>query len=222
MAIQRQLHDQPLASADTPLASSILIFFTIETSAKHILGNMAHQDPISISESALPLNVPLAELRTQNQNKRLVAGVAIVAKSSPDSTAMKLLLIRRASTEDVYPLMYEIPGGGAEDEDDSIIATAVREVKEETGLTIVRILQSFEGFEYATRKGRAIQFNFMAEVEGGLDAEVKLNPSEHEDYAWVGPDDDLSKYPMTESMLTVVNNALAIIRNREHDPSTAA
>ncbi|KAJ3497155.1 hypothetical protein NLJ89_g10386 [Agrocybe chaxingu] len=183
---------------------------------------MERQDPIPISESAHSFNVPLAELRSQHQNKRLVAGVAIVGKNAADPATRKLLLIRRSATESVYPLMYEIPGGGAEDEDDTIIATAAREVKEETGLTIVRILQPFEGFEYATRKGQAVQFNFMAEVESGLDAEVRLNPSEHEDYAWVGPDDDLSKYPMTESMSTVVNNALEILRNMEHGPSMAA
>jgi len=43
-------------------------------------------------------------------------------------------LIKRSSSEDVHPLIYEIPGGEAEIEDKGLIATVVRETKEETRL----------------------------------------------------------------------------------------
>ncbi|CAA7259289.1 unnamed protein product [Cyclocybe aegerita] len=162
-----------------------------------------------------PFAIPLAKLQVQHLNKRLVAGIAIVANRQQQPELRKLLLLRRAPTEDVYPEMYELPGGGAEAEDETILATAARETREETGLGISNILGAFGGFEYATRKSQAIQFNFLAEVEHGLEASVVLNPSEHDTYAWVGVADNMimSKYPMPESMSKVVADALNILRS---------
>ncbi|KAF8962843.1 NUDIX hydrolase domain-like protein [Flammula alnicola] len=168
---------------------------------------------ISLSPSVMAFTMPLHGLRRIHRDKRLVAGVAIVASARENRDLKKLLIIRRSSTEDAYPDMYEIPGGGAEDEDESILMTAARETKEETGLMITRILDVFEGFEYETRTGKAVQFNFLVQVEGGLDSEVKLNPSEHEAYDWIGVNTDLTDYPMTESMKLVVKSALKIIEN---------
>ena len=96
--------------------------------------------------------------------------------------------------------MYELLGGGTEIEDENILATVVRETKEETGLDVINIIRTFDGFMYSTRKGQAIQFNFFVEVKDGLKAHVKLNPLEHEAYAWVGVEDDLSAYPMTQDV----------------------
>jgi len=83
-------------------------------------------------------------------------------------------------TKGVAPLIYEIPGGGGEVEDKGLITTVVRETKEETRLDVVRILKTFDAFEYVTRKGPAIQFNFLVEVKDGLEGHVQLNLSEHE------------------------------------------
>ncbi|KAF8512225.1 hypothetical protein BU17DRAFT_96499 [Hysterangium stoloniferum] len=120
-------------------------------------------DTLIISESVTAFTVPLAELQAKHLNKRLVVGIAIVVNLSKKWNERKLLLIKRSSTEDEYPLMYEIPGGGAEIEDVNILVTVLRETKEETGLDVTGILRTFDGFEYSTRKGQAIQFNFLVE-----------------------------------------------------------
>ncbi|PPQ76197.1 hypothetical protein CVT26_009094 [Gymnopilus dilepis] len=166
---------------------------------------------LSIDDSAQRFNGPLQDLQDRYPGKRLVVGVAIIrnALAEEGSPKKKLLILQRAETEDVYPLMYEIPGGGCEPEDSSLIATVIRETAEETGLKVHRITGIFPGFEYETSKSKAIQFNFMAEVETGTD--VQLNPCEHCAFAWIDVSDDLSGYPMTANMLQVVKDALAAI-----------
>lgn len=109
--------------------------------------------------------------------------------------------------------MYEIPGGGVEDGDKSILATIYREVKEETNLQLKRVLADFEGFEYTTRTGPAIQFNFLVEVSG--EHKVKLNPDEHQAFVWVDVDDPLDMIPMTESM-KVVSDAFKKLDNLDN------
>lgn len=164
-------------------------------------------------------NVPLSELQECHPDKRLVVGVAIFSTSqgnSEDTPTRRLLLLQRAATEDVYPLMYEIPGGGAEPEDKTILDTVVREVKEETGLTVTAIISDFEGFEYSTRRGMSVQFNFMVEVEGGV--EVRMNPEEHEAFAWVWKGESLDCYPMTEPMRKVVSDAFDALAALDTSP----
>lgn len=119
--------------------------------------------------------------------------------------ARKLLVLQRAASEDTFPNMFEIPGGHAEDIDDTILSTVVRETLEETGLVVKRIVDTFEGFEYQCRKGLTVQLNFLVEVEPG---EVQMNPEEHQVFAWLHKGDDLEKYKLTGAMQKVVSDAL--------------
>ena len=172
---------------------------------------------IFIDKSVEVFNVPLDKLRAQHPGKRLVVGVAIVAsadcgvKHSFQQIGKKLLILQRAETEQVHPLMYEIPGGGAELEDATILDTVVRETAEETGLSASKILDTFPGFEYETPKSKSIQFNFLVEIGGkpGTVPIVRLNPEEHCAFVWIDQADDLSCYPMTEEMHRVVCDALS-------------
>ncbi|KDR78056.1 hypothetical protein GALMADRAFT_1299168 [Galerina marginata CBS 339.88] len=174
--------------------------------------------PLFVSESAQPFDVPLSDLRVQHLGKRLVVGVAIIArvylgqeKNSQEKWINKLLLLHRAETEDVYPLMYELLGGGAEPEDATLLNTVVRETKEETGLSVIEIRGVFPGFEYETTKSKAIQFNFVVGVEARTGVNIRLNPKEHCGFVWIDKKDDLSCYPMTESMKRVVSDALTVM-----------
>jgi len=166
-----------------------------------------------IDDSVKSFDVPLGDLRLQYPGKRLVVGVAIVSLSPKDSSGSqrKLLLLQRAEAEDVYPLMYELPGGGAELDDTTLLSTVVREAEEETGLTVTKIWGTFPGFEYETSKSKAIQFNFLAGVEAGTESNIRINPKEHCAFAWVDKTDDISRYPMTKNMSQVVSDALNII-----------
>lgn len=101
-------------------------------------------------------------------------GVAVVKDG-------KVLLARRVASDSLGG-MYELPGGGV-DEGEAITEGAIRETKEETGLTVSKIVGMFDGFDYATnRKPHVRQVNFLVEVEPG---DVVLNPEEHDDYVWV-------------------------------------
>jgi len=156
---------------------------------------------------------------------KLVVGVAIFHPLISAAKPIQILLVQRAAHESVYPGFYELPGGHVEDSDKTILDAAVREAAEETGLIVNNIVAEIPPFEYSVEKilaaeeGAArtaivkstIQLNFVAQVEpcGSTNAYVvKLNPEEHENYAWVSKE-DLGRYNITQGMIGVVKNALA-------------
>lgn len=97
----------------------------------------------------------------------------------------KVLVAQRAS-HDHLGGVYELPGGGV-DEGESITEGAIREIKEELGLEVDKIVCTFRGFDYSTdRKPKARQTNFAVETK---DHNVKLDSNEHSDFKWVGPND---------------------------------
>lgn len=161
-----------------------------------------------IDPSVARYNVALAELYKSYPGKRLVVGVAIF------SPTKRLLLLKRAASEDMFPNMYEIPGGHAEDDDETILSTVVRETHEETGLTVRQILGEFEGFEYEAGKGPTVQLNFRVEVEGNDQDPsdrvpvVTMRPDEHQAFAWIKKGEDLGRYELTGAMHKVVLDAL--------------
>src|ERR1700761_695440 len=108
----------------------------------------------AITESVKHLDTALELLQAGEPGKQLVVRVAIVHQN-------KLLILKRAAGEHFLPNMYEIPGGKAEPSvDGTMLDTAARELLEETGFHIRRIIQEFEGFEYRASKGMAKQYNF--------------------------------------------------------------
>lgn len=193
---------------------------TCNYESKIFSGASANSLPSHLTSTSMPaftispklehLNVPLQTLLTQPPyiHKRLVVGIAILSNH-------KLLLLQRSAHEDAYPNLYELPGGHVElNQDETIFHTIVREAMEETGLAVTAITGEFEGFEYATSKGQALQLNFFVDVDGreerGMLAPV-LNPEEHQAFAWIGGTDEMERYTMSESMAVVVSNALDII-----------
>ncbi|KAF2219626.1 NUDIX hydrolase domain-like protein [Elsinoe ampelina] len=94
-----------------------------------------------------------------------------------------LLLLQR-SGNDSLPGCWELPGGGVEDDDESIKTALYREIKEETGMTAAWIVQEIgEGERWEkTKDGKKYHFmcvTFIVEaeevelLERGLDKEVK-------------------------------------------------
>jgi 8-oxo-dGTP diphosphatase len=70
-------------------------------------------------------------------------GVAVVRDN-------KILVVRRAQ-DDYLGGYYELPGGGV-NEGEGIEQSAIREVVEETGLVVTKIIGMFQGFDYSTDK----------------------------------------------------------------------
>jgi 8-oxo-dGTP diphosphatase len=109
----------------------------------------------------------------------------------------KILLVTRALHDEAYAGHDEIPGGGI-DPGETILEGLVREVKEETGLTVKHVLKVLSSFDFQSiRMGKPVrQFSFLVEPEDG---EVVLDPNEHSAYFWLDPA-DLS--PLETRMIT--------------------
>ncbi|KAK4224024.1 NUDIX hydrolase domain-like protein [Podospora fimiseda] len=107
-----------------------------------------------------------------------------------DDGSRRILLIQRAAT-DGFPLKWEIPGGAAEITDKSVFDGVCREVLEETGLKVTKILRKADTKDEweGRRGGRWRKITFVVEVEGSEDRKktpkVKLSPEEHQDFGWV-------------------------------------
>lgn len=134
----------------------------------------------SLKEYALPLP-ELLHLNT-GINNAAVGGFVFLGRSN------SLLLIRRALIEPAYPGFWEVPGGAAEapPTDETLLDAVVREVKEETGLTVTRIIRCYGTVDFAGRNGRRVwrKWNFEVEVAESKE-QVLLDPKEHDAWMWV-------------------------------------
>ncbi|KAI5799080.1 NUDIX hydrolase domain-like protein [Geopyxis carbonaria] len=120
--------------------------------------------------------------------------------SSPSTTttaptaAPRLLLLRRAATEPAFPNLWEVPGGGCEPDDATLLHTVVREVQEEAGLTVTAVTGVVAGWdEFRGRVGRAWRkYTFFVQVaqgdgeggEYGGELRVVTDPVEHGAWMW--------------------------------------
>lgn len=120
-----------------------------------------------------------------------IATSTLVLDTTSASSPRVLLLQRAATDED--PNKWEPPGGACEDEDESILHAAARELWEEAGLQANRI-EGFAGdpFLFTLSNGKSVcQFNFAVEVktDGGGPPEVRLDPAEHQRFVWATEDE---------------------------------
>ena len=81
----------------------------------------------------------------------------------------RLLLIKRSKTADKHPNIWEVPGGHVDSDDDSYKSAAVREVKEETNLSVSN-LKHVEDQEFHNR----IKHIY---VTGDYEGSVKIVPN---------------------------------------------
>ena len=145
--------------------------------------------------------IPENELRAQAKADRIThisTGVAVVDGG-------KILVVRR-SRDDFLGGNFELPGGGIEDGETFAQAVA-REVREETGLTVDEVLGMFPGFDYSTpNKPKVRQYNFLVRVRAG---DVRLS-SEHDEYRWIGSEDEIDELQTTDAMRTCLKDAVEV------------
>ncbi|KAF7596908.1 hypothetical protein BBP40_011953 [Aspergillus hancockii] len=167
-------------------------------------------------------NVPLSTFTTSNpQWTNFVVGGLVFSRSSPEKSKgdeseegqPRVLLLQRALT-DSLPGYWEGPGGGCEDTDETILAAVAREVVEESGLHVSRIVDLVGIEPWSKQKNgtmfHVVKFSFLVEVheadgvfeeddgekqgekrvevEGAViqrwEDRVRLEPSEHSTYEW--------------------------------------
>ena len=94
----------------------------------------------------------------------------------------RVLIVKRSKNNDVLPGYWDIPGGTLEDSEDPAIG-AVRETKEETNLDISDPVLFFQQSKIDKAKDKQfVTLVFSAKYAGG---EIRLNPKEHDEYAWI-------------------------------------
>lgn len=142
--------------------------------------------------SSSPFTVRSAEYlaNTSPLPAEFLATGALVFKDA-ESPDRRILLIQRAAS-DSMPNRWEIPGGGVDDEDASILNAVARELWEEAGLIAADIGPLVgEGHFFQSRSGKRIcKFNFLVEAkadDGKL--EVKLDPKEHQNFLWASEEE---------------------------------
>ena len=142
----------------------------------------------------------------------IVGAVIFHPASSPPA---KILLLKRVATEKFYPNVFEIPGGHVEDTDADIFRALVREVREETSLSVDSARANIEPLTYSTTKTvkvgekevvvqkSSLQLNFVCEI---AEDTFCVNPEEHSEGIWAA-EDEVGSLEMTEGMRLVVEDA---------------
>ena len=151
----------------------------------------------SISRFKVPYPTYLTTLFQQHPSTPIAVrwvGVGALAFDRSD----RVLLVQRAAT-DSMPNLWEIPGGGCDEDDPSILHSVVRELKEESGLTatavgpMVHLRDEGEedggdlSYVFLTRSRKIVaKFNFLVavELESSEGQGVRLDPEEHQAFLW--------------------------------------
>lgn len=108
--------------------------------------------------------------------KRFAVGAAVFNESG------ELLVVKR-NPDDALPNLYEVPGGGVEP-GESLEAAVARELVEETGLVMDRIINYVGSFDYNLEvEGKQVigQFSFVVNVPDIGDIIL----TEHQKYKWI-------------------------------------
>ncbi|CAD6567318.1 MAG: hypothetical protein ASARMPREDX12_000209 [Alectoria sarmentosa] len=139
---------------------------------------MEPQTPIQIHipPSLHHLAIPLPTFLSQNKQYTNLAVGSFIFTSSTTSraSAPRLLIVQRAASERGFPTRWEVPGGGCEVSDPTILHSLARETFEETGLRLTRFRRQVGSGEefvtgYGAREKRWCKLSFeieVAEIEG--------------------------------------------------------
>jgi len=145
---------------------------------------------LTIAAHLQPYQVPPANyFDIDGSNKipisRLVAS-AVVIRSK------RVLLLQRAA-HSFQPLLWELPGGRCESRDDSVIASAVRELWEESGLVANNVVDVVGKYEWLDHGEVWKKITFLMDVEhddqgNGL-PRVSIDPKEQKSFIWATEED---------------------------------
>jgi 8-oxo-dGTP pyrophosphatase MutT (NUDIX family) len=122
----------------------------------------------------------LEKIRKTLRVEKAVGSIAIIAlKPQPC-----ILLLLRAEDDPAFPGTWDIPSGGLDPRDPSIIHGAARETLEEAGLPEFKIsdLAIFLPFKHFEKDEMFASWTFLALFDEK--PEIKVNEKEHSIYMW--------------------------------------
>lgn len=111
----------------------------------------------------------------------------------------KLLILQRKHT-DFMGSLWELPSGKVE-EQETLHEAVHRELKEETGIKNLEILEYYGSFDYVSQSGKKTrQFNFLM---GFYIVKGKIIHPEHESYKWL-KFDSLTTSGLSQNVIQVL------------------
>lgn len=130
----------------------------------------------------------LHEIQQSKIEEYRTVGAAIVMKEDEDGVK-KVLLIQRSS-DDHFPLHWDIPRGGCDygkhdsGSKEPIMPCVIRECKEECGLDVIpyKYIDKFSYFN-VEKNIMTVEYNYLCKMKDP-NQEIKLS-EEHQDYMWV-------------------------------------
>jgi len=151
----------------------------------------------------------------------LAVGAFIFAPSHLGSPPTpRLLLIQRATTEQSFPNLWEIPGGGSELGDPTILHSVAREVFEEAGLHLTRFgrqVGNGETFKVGSKNEpkHCLKLSFEIEVlENGNPVLSRLPPLPHSHASKHGDsEEDAELFASGPQSLEAIN---VVVNSEEH------
>lgn len=149
--------------------------------SKHTFSSFSYHpscSPFTVSSEKYKASNPGAKF------KYLATGALVFDNFNPADP--RILLIQRAAGDSMSGL-WEVPGGGVDDEDESILHAVARELWEEAALTAATIGPRVgEPHYFESRSGKRVaRYSFMVEMKSGQTAkDVKLDPKEHQNFVW--------------------------------------
>ena len=137
------------------------------------------------------------------QSERFSASVLLFCQNPNNQTTDCILLLQRArfgqdengqKKENSWALSWEPPGGGYEPTDSTLLETAIRETKEETGLEVQP--SSHEAYkETFVHKGmRMTRYTIIADVDTNHGS-IKLRADEHLAFHWATEEEVRNSLP---------------------------
>ncbi len=143
--------------------------------------------------------------------------VACVPWRSTDRGGLEVYAVQRAASLAFLGGYWAFPGGAVEADDDSDVAAAVREIREETGLDLPADPQLFSrAGQWVTPAFSPIRFDtqyFLVRVPEGAELDYRSSNGEHQNGRWISPAEAIVKW--REAAWLVPSTVLRVLRALE-------